>query len=246
MSWAGSEMIRRPAVDVYVGTRAVVVSERGEPRVVCDAVDFADAVALLQTCLAKTSPRRRLRLWLSGGLCRPFLLPGVAGVRGSSEMRNIAAALAPRQTGLEGECVAWVDSGNSPRRIAVAVQRRCLDELHQAVANAAARHRIISIRPWWAALHGAVVRRDEQTVVVAVQDCDSLTVLAGQAGFTIANTVTPIVDREAADAALARMLLSADEVSQGPRVHARLIPRLDPPAMQNRTFVFEPCVEWIQ
>lgn len=247
MWWAGSEVLRRKGHDVYVGTRAFAAF-LGPERVLARAVPDVDgALRELHEWLANSPRRLRLRVWLSGGLCRPFIMAPVPGVRGAAELKRVAAVLASRQTGLDGDCVVWLDRGNlQSSRVAVAVQRISLDRLHQTAGGAAGRrHHIVSIRPWGADLLRSVMQRDAQTPVVAAQDCDSLTVLVGRGGeVSVASTSTPVVDRQAADAALARFLLSATDVPDGPRTLARLLPFHEEPLAQQGEIALSPFVEW--
>jgi hypothetical protein len=197
--------------DVYLGTRAIAVCQ-GERRILAQAVTgYAVALANLREWLAATPTRLRLRVWLSGSLCRPFLVTPVPGIRSTAEMQRVAEALAPQLTGLDGDCRVWVDNGEPQNtRIAAAVQQASLDALHRAVEEVAAKDCVLTIAPWWSELLRAALRREPALSALAAQDCDSLTLLAGRGtGFEVAVTLTPVTDRDTADAALARLLVSA-------------------------------------
>ena len=224
MWWAGSRSGK--VHDVYVGTRAFAVCAGGGEVVLAQAVaGVEEALAALGQWLAQAEAKLSLRLWLSGGLCRPFIVPLVPGLKNASELARVLQAMAPQHTGLPGECQVWKDNdGEAP--VAVAVQRVVLDSLQETVnaASQAHRHRIASIRPWWADALRAALQQEPAVPAVAVQDCDSLTVLTGRGGrFDIATTLTPVIDREAARSSLARLLLTTD-VGEGQERVVRLVP----------------------
>lgn len=240
MWWAGSEVH-----DVYLGTRAVAVCRRVEVLLSQPVDGFEAALAELGVWRDKAPVRPKVRIWLSGGLCRPFLLPQVAGVRGAIEQQRMAEVLAPQHTGLTGPCRVEVDAANKgATRAAVAMEKARLDQLLELFG----KHSPISIRPWWDEVLKSALQRKITPRVVAVQDCDSLTVLIGEAekssALTLAKTLSPIVDRETADAALARLLMSAD-VGDGDVAVGRLIlqrPSTSPGAESPTALA--PLMEW--
>jgi hypothetical protein len=92
------------------------------------------------------------------------------------------------------------------------------------VEQADRRLRILSIAPWWAEVLRAALKRESRVSAVAIHDCDSLVLLSGQGeAFESATALTPILDADAAGAALARQLLSRD-VAQGQEMVVRLLP----------------------
>lgn len=206
-------------MDVYLGTRALLIADAAGAPLHAVAVDGFDAtVAALEAWLGERTGRLRLRLWLSGGLCRPFLFAPAAAVRSTDEALRIARALAPERTGLGGPCEVWLDGGGA---MAVAIAQPTLARLR---ALADRRTRVVAIRPWWAELLRAALARDGGTRVVAVHDCDSLTVLGGAGagdGFALATTLAPMLERDAAVAALTRLLLTLDDAG-GAEFVARL------------------------
>jgi hypothetical protein len=206
-----------------VGSRALAVCRGAEPLLAEPVADVGAGLQLLVDWLTNAPPKQRLRVWMSGGLCRPYRLAPVAGVRSEAELRRVAPAIASRQSGLEGVCRVWMDGGKpGETRTCVVVQARTVDGVLRAVPNVGG-HRVLSIRPWWAEVLRSVLERAPQSSSVATHDCDSLTLLGGLgAGFDVATTLTPVVGRDAADAALARMLLSAD-AGHGAPVVARLV-----------------------
>lgn len=220
MWWAGSR-----AVDLYLGTRAIAAC-RGDASLFAHFVGGPDqARTVLDASLRELPRRTSLRVWLSGGLCRPFLLQPVAGIRGAAEWQRVAEALGPTQTGLSQACDLWVETRpRSDGRIAAAVPRDVLLGLQQSVEQADRRLRISSIAPWWAEVLRAALKREPQVSAVAVHDCDSLVLLSGQGdAFDSATALTPVLNADTAGAALARQLLSRD-VMQGQEILVRLLP----------------------
>lgn len=214
------------AHDVYLGSRAAAVCTGDEALLSHAATDFEEALAVLSSWLQEAPARRKLRVWLSGGLCRPLIVPSVPGIRGELELQRMASALAPQHTGLMGPCRVWVDTARGDvSRVAAAMQESRLEQL-LALLNATGRHSVVSIRPWWADMLRAALKRDPELRALATQDCDSLTVLVGEVGkngtFALVTTLAPVVDRDTADSALARLLLSSD-VEQGQEVVGRLL-----------------------
>jgi hypothetical protein len=212
------------AHDLYLGTRAFAVCHRRERVLARPVVGFEAALAAMREWLDETPTRLTLRIWLSGGLSRSFVVQPVPGVQTEEELRRVAVTLASRLTGQLGACKVWMDHGKLEQpRVAVAVQRSDLDKLEEVVKVFGRRHRITSIRPWWSEVLRTALRRQPHAAAVATQDCDSLTVLVGQGEtFEVATTLTPVIDCETADSALARLLLSAD-VPEGRAVVGRLM-----------------------
>lgn len=108
MLWAGS----KPR-DLYLGTRAVAICDGADVLLSAPVQGFAAGVSQAQSHLAKAPLTGRLRVWLSGGLCRPFLLPDLPGIHGAAETLRVASRLASERTGLGSDCRVWLDA---PRR----------------------------------------------------------------------------------------------------------------------------------
>ena len=84
------------AHDLYVGSRCLALFE-AQSRVWAQAVSGIDeALGALADRLKAQERKLRLRVWLSGGLCRPFLMPAVEGVKGSAELQRVAEEVARR------------------------------------------------------------------------------------------------------------------------------------------------------
>lgn len=198
MWWAGSSV-----VDAYLGTQAIVMARGRTVLATAVVAGLEDGLARLQAALTDCRARTTLRLWLSGGLCQPFLPPLAAGLATPAELLRLAQAMAADGTSLGGNCQVWVDDRHGTgRALAVAVQQRTLALIFERLGSIA---RIRSIRPWWAEALRVRLLDSEPTDLVGVRDCDSLTVLGGvESDFSVAFTMAPVLDDATADAAWQR------------------------------------------
>lgn len=227
MWWAGSNPL-----DAYLGTRSTAIC-RGSERVwsaACSGVD--DGLQKLRSQLQSNTARQRIRLWLSGGLCRPFLIQAVAGVRNTAEAQRIADATAPNATGLQGACRVWIESRQpSGARVAVAAVADVLNAASELATGG--RGRVMSVKPWWSEVLRAAMLQSPPPTALSLQDCDSVTILLGQGGqFDVATTVAPVQDAESARTAFARAALSSS-VDVGDPLTVVLNPLRELPAVQS-------------
>jgi hypothetical protein len=202
--WAGST-----ALDVYLGTRTALVC-RQDQRVLGSSVAGVDAALdAIGAALSTLEQRQRLRVWLSGGLCRPFVLPNVAGLRNGQEIERMATALAADATGLQGPLNVWMEPGSASRaQVAVAMPANVRQRIEELAASR--RSRVVALRPWWAEVQRAALAQQKDLAALSVQDCDSVTLLLGNGDdLELVSTVTPVVSAESARTAFARALLSS-------------------------------------
>ena len=210
---AGSEL-----VDVYLGETAAAVMTAGESGETdaahwLAATSVDEAWGLVAQHMAGTDgnrrPGRRVRLWLSGALARPFMFGPVAGLRRWAEANDVAASMASDATGLIGPCAIWLDDWRPDAPcLAVAMNRSLLD----AIETSAAEHglRIASIRPWWTAVLGAALQTPEAPRCLTIEDSDALVLLSGsELMFGTAVAYAPRPDAQQTEALLARGLLAA-------------------------------------
>lgn len=205
MRWAGSSV-----VDVYLGTRAVALCRASDLLWSGAAQGLTEALVALRGQLAACETKTKLRIWLSGGLCRPFIVPAMAGVRDAGERRRVAHAMAGSLEGLGADCQVWIEPAR-PGAHAVAVCM--LDSTFGAVQDLLDERKLtpLSIRPWWAEVLRHALHKQPSLRALSVRDCDSMTFLAGAGdGFDQAITHSPVNDEAAGAAALARSLLAAD------------------------------------
>lgn len=216
--------------DVYLGTRALAVCEEGASVLALDVCGFAAGLEALAQWLnsAPHRQRLRLRLWLSGGLCRPFIMPAVQGVANAAEAKAVATTLAPQHTGLTGPCTVFVErSAATEPVLAIATQDDRLRQMRNLLASHERKPRVLSIRPWWAEVLRHSLRREPALSALGVQDCDSMTILIGNltGGFETVATYSPVTDEATAQSALTRALLSATSVERGSELVGRLVLR---------------------
>lgn len=207
MWWAGSR--RRAFTDVFLGGRLGAVLHPVHGLRHGRAADEQGARELVLGWLG-ADRNQRLRVWLGGALCQPFLLPRIAGVADRDELRLAAAAMAPRQTTLAEPCTLWIDAqAQEGPSVAAAVATATLQALQTSVASAG---HLVSIRPWWGeALRWALAVQGPGLQTLGVDDGESLTLLSGPPGaFDAVSCVVPLADAGAAQAAWARALVVAD------------------------------------
>lgn len=209
MWWAGADR-----VDLYLGTRRVVLCRAGEILANEQVDGLPAATARAAEVLSESADRGSIRIWLSGGLCRPYLLPASASSVRRDERIKVATALAATRAGMSGDCEVMVEpGGKADAGLAVAVARETLASIRTALKG----RRIQSIRPWWAAALEALLRQSQAPVAVGVRDCDALTVLAG-ARDAFGMALTHATDNpDVARLAWSRSVLN-DAVPEGPQV----------------------------
>lgn len=208
MWWAGSR--GRGTADVFLGDRLVAVAHpASEFR--HDRVDGPGGACERVHEWLGTARARRLRVWLSGALCEPFLLPDIAGAASPQELRLAASALAPGSTTLGDACDVWIDDAAGPgARLAAAVPGGLAQELTAGLAPAG---RVLAIRPWWGeALRWSLKHASVAPQLLGVDDGESLTLLGGADGrFDVASGIARMQDPEAGRMAWARALLASDK-----------------------------------
>ena len=199
MSWDGGE-----PTDLYLGDRQVAVCVG--PRLIAraDIDDWSQGAAQAPALLKRHRPAHAVRVWLGGGLCRPFLLPEAAATLRRGEREQLRHVLARRTLACPGvPCTVWSEAPPPGLRpVAVGVQTVVLTRLHQAVSAAGAR--VGHVGPWWAeALNRLLAADGTALVALAVHDGDAVTVLRGRGpSFDEVRTIAPVEDRAAALATL--------------------------------------------
>lgn len=204
-------------LDLYLGTRLAVLCDGNRLLERQQVPDAATGLAAAAEWLGPLAQRAKLRVWLSGALGRPFIVEAVAGLRGSDETRRVTQSQAQRALGCQEPCRVWMEqSTRHGQRVAAAASEVWLGQVEQTMAQL--KWPLNSIAPWWAdvlrhqsaaAKRRAMAGAGPQAWVLAVHDCDSLTVLAGAGKhFNWLRTVAPIDDAASARAALSRSMLS--------------------------------------
>lgn len=202
MWWVGDRL------DAYVGTRQAALCAGGR-LLHCEPVASAgEAVDRVHDWLQGRRPR--LRLWLSGALCRPFLLHGPSQFRGAGELDAAADALARRA--LDGAAARfWLapPQRGAPSCLGAAAAEHALVAFEDRLASRT-RGRI-GIGPWWG--EGPRLARLPTggcASAVIVRDCDSLTWLAGSDRAWLAVRTAAPIDDDAIEATVQRWRLASE------------------------------------
>src|SRR5262245_20503332 len=139
---------RSKPIEAYLGSTLLGVrSEDG-----ASWIEAADAEAALQhlasTREARLGAGRRIRVWLSAGLSRAFIVSADCGARDDSEMLAIAQTMAAAATGLSGALTVWTDLWRGQRDcLAVAMATSTLTRLREVCGAKCLR--LVSVKPWW-------------------------------------------------------------------------------------------------
>ena len=183
MWWAGSSLA------LYVGLRRSLVMNGGQVLHDQACTSPTDGLAALSLRLEALPARHRARLWLSGALCRPFLLPDLRSFKSPAEVDAAADAL-----GRAALDVASVRCWLQPVRrgadacLGVAVAENVATLAEQTLAEHVKGR--LRLSPWWADATRLVVGAD---AYLAIDDGDSLTILQMQHGQIIrARTAAPL------------------------------------------------------
>lgn len=244
MWWAGKR-----AVDVYLGEREIAIGlAHDDSQGATDSLlelretqGLEEALRqLVDSC--RTLPRRvDVRVWLSAGLCQPFLMETVGDLRSDDEQRLAAMVLARQKTNIADPVEIWLEPPRTKgmHRVVVAARSGWVEGALAACRHAG-RH-VHSIRPWWASVLNASSGPGTAWSALGVMDTDALVVLAGSAhDFDVMETLGAATGPEQARANLARTLFEFE----GAPAATRLL-RLD---WSTRAEAALPCPfgEWVR
>lgn len=192
MWWVGSK------VTIYLGTSAVgwrSLDARDPGQwVSVTSVDAALQVLESQGQFAS----RPLNVFLSSGIVRPFLVPGVQGMVGPDERLQLAHAMCSEGTGFSQPGKVWVepltpaDEKAGRAALAAGVEASAWAALHQLIKMK--RWKVRSIRPVWADALALMAKSHPSRLVSEPQwlgcmDTDSMTILSGhRAAYSLALT----------------------------------------------------------
>lgn len=231
MSWAGFDVL-----DVYLGSDKGALVRAVGPVVWRDHARAEVGLSDLLKGVAGTRrmwPAPRVRLWLSGGLARPFVFEPPVGLKNAAELLKLARARAAQASGLTPPCeVCLSDTTVGHRQLAVVLN----GDLHQALVAVASKTgaRLISVQPWWARVQYKVLREQPELQALTVVDTDSVTMLAAtQSEWVAAQSYVPTPEGPQLQALVVRFLLSSNcAKSQSARVS------LDAAAAANGSLVW--------
>lgn len=202
-------------IDIYLGRSEGGVARDGEPPFWLAYADWRAGVEALFKHASEAVARpwwrakRPARVWLSGGLARPFLCGPLAGLKRWHEVTAFAQAAASDATGLASPCHVEVQEWPHPHAaLAVAINVDTAATVH--AAGRAHGIAVQTLRPWWAVAFNQAIGAHNEARLVAVIDADATTLLGGQTGrFDTATSYVPSPSPEQTDKLLARMALTA-------------------------------------
>jgi hypothetical protein len=191
-----------------LGSRRIVVPDATQAPKSLTTSSVDEGLDCLGRELKALTGRAAVRVWLSGGLCRPFIVPAVTGVSTFAERQKIAESLAQVESGLAQPRVWLEERGASSGSVATCVSTDVLQRLNHVLKTSSKSLRVRRIAPWWAEVLRHSIRHRRTAQAVVVRDCDAVTVFAGAPhDFSAATSLTPVLEQESADDASARVLL---------------------------------------
>lgn len=198
--------------------------------------EYVSTLAAFARVAAGLPVRPRLHVWLSGELCRPFLVPSTLDLNSPAEEEAVVRRLAARAMQHERPLRIWLSHGPRAMKrrpggraamvIGAAVEERLLRDISSALGPRRAR----IIAPWWAAAADMLTRPREREAAglqssatqgrnnyLAARDSDGVTVLAMQSDSILkATTLSACYDAPSSRAALARYALGQEDFEQEP------------------------------
>jgi hypothetical protein len=124
---------------------------------------------------------RRLRVYVSGCLSRPFAFGPVAQLAGWQEAQQVAAALAADATGLDGNLCTEIEELPSQSATLAAAMPASVKQTIQDLCTAR-NLTLVSLRPRWGLAPKAAKALDQTAALLALIEPDGMTAIWGQAG----------------------------------------------------------------
>ncbi|XHS79818.1 hypothetical protein ACFJGW_07510 [Burkholderiaceae bacterium UC74_6] len=170
----------------------------------------------MQAFLAEQSRRFGLRVWLSAGLCRPFLISDVEGAKSAQDWQLVAQTMAEEATGVDGPCEVWLDRVPAAPRLAVAMRSDAKREIIDALGT-----HLLSLRPWWSEVLRQQARLRKDTSAIAIIDCEAVTLLLSEPSSEAAwicarSSSVDTATGDDAQAAINRLLMTTEWSGEEP------------------------------
>ncbi len=190
---AGSERM-----DIFLGTSVLGMCSLDKPARwfdVSNPIEGWDRVQQeIDSMRGKRKTRVRVRVWLSGSLARPFMLPVMPGLTRAQDAHKVAQTMCAEATGLTGSCRVWLDAWVKEQEcLAVAMEQSLVDAIEASADNKGkgkAKFVLEGLRPWWSEVLRASLHLEDRSLrpsLLAIDDGEALTVLGGgEQGFTTA------------------------------------------------------------
>jgi hypothetical protein len=172
-------------MDVFLGRSVLGVYQLDKPARwfdVSNAFEGWDrAKQEIESMGGKHTAKVRTRVWLSGSVARPFLLPILPGLTRAHDALKVAQTMCAEATGLAGPCRLWLDDWVKDQAcLAVAMEQSVVDAIEASAGKA--KFVLEGLRPWWSeALRASLnlVDRSLRPSLLAIDDGEALTVLGG-------------------------------------------------------------------
>ena len=156
---------RSEPLEIYLSEREIGFAHAAfAPARWSDVVEVDESMERLRFVLSTDEllAVRRIRIWLSNGLARPFLVPATSGARNAREARTLAGAMAADATGLQGPLRLWNGRWRAGEPVlAAAMEQAHWQRLQDVVEQSNQAHGLLprnrrppvraitSVRPWW-------------------------------------------------------------------------------------------------
>jgi hypothetical protein len=177
-------------MDIFLGRSVLGVCTLGKPARwfdVSNAFEGWDrAQQEIESMGGKHKAKVRTRVWLSGSLARPFMLPVLPGLTRAQDALKVAQTMCAEATGLADPCRLWLDDWVKDQAcLAVAMEQSLVDAVEAGAGKA--KFVLESLRPWWSEALRESLSLAEHPSLLAIDDGEALTVLgASKQGFTTA------------------------------------------------------------
>lgn len=208
---------KRPPLDVYLTLGGFAAIQNGRVAHTHDNETQTDSNEALKRWLISISFQGAIRIFLSGGICRPFLASVPNGLSGTEAELAWQAAAAAR-TGLSKDCIVWKESPDiGAVRLAAALEDTVFHQLQGLTRIPRRNISIASIQPAWSTWLNTSLALDQASTCVILQEIDSVTILAGDgSGFELATSLQGALDPITTRAAVDRLLLVTECVKNEP------------------------------
>ena len=208
MWWVGSE------AHVYLGSSEASLLLPGQNLLHLSVQGWHEPLAAFADSMEKAKVKR-VAVWLSGGLSRPFLIPPNDGLRRWQEVEILASAMAPGATQMAGPLDIWIGRWRAKApSLAVATPKALQDALQALKASHCIQVKWVRPAWWWAAMHA-----EQQAQLLMLAEADAYTALKWQVDGALAacTTYSPVPVPEAASGFVARVRfgvgVSADDTT---------------------------------
>lgn len=212
-------------LDIFLGTSMLGVCPPGKPARWFDVSNAFESWDRAQQEIDSVVDERktivRAKVWLSGSLARPFMLPAMPGITRVHDALKVAQAMCAEATGLAGPCRVWLDDWTRELEcLAVAVEQSVVDAVEAGAGQG--KFTLESLRPWWSDALGASLALAERPSLLAIDDGEALTILGGRKGCFTTAVGYGHANPEQIESIVSRaMLVGAAENGKAVLVHRR-------------------------